>query len=155
MLTGKTAAGINGRTRVEGQRHVCGFSYIRGGMHGVHRHGGLPGWGPAAFLGCGSARLAAASPPPRWRRRSRRRTGEGCPPVPAPKAWRGHHREGQRNTHTHTHSEDRCYKECLDRAGRSSGLKTIMKNTISFQSHCRHIYKKKKKTISHHNFANW
>lgn len=48
-----------------------------------------PGWAPAASPGCGSAPPPAASPPPRWRRRSPVRRGEGCPLLPAPRAWGG------------------------------------------------------------------
>lgn len=49
----------------------------------------LPGWAPAASLGCGSTLLLVASPPPRWRRRSPGRRGGGCPRRPAPTAWGG------------------------------------------------------------------
>lgn len=48
-----------------------------------------PEWAPAASPGCGSAPPPAASPPPRWRRRSPVRRGEGCPLLPAPRAWGG------------------------------------------------------------------
>lgn len=65
----------------------------------TQRHNVLPGWAPAASLGCGSARLPAASLPPRWKQRSPGRRGEGCPLHPAPTAW------GDRwLTHTHTHT---------------------------------------------------
>lgn len=57
----------------------------------------LPGWAPAASLGCGSTLLLVASPPPRWRRRSPGRRGGGCPRRPAPTAWGGGGR-GRRRT---------------------------------------------------------
>lgn len=63
----------------------------------AHRQDALPGWAPAASLGCGSVQLPAASPPQRWRQRSpRRRRGEGCPLHPAPRAWGGETGDAER-----------------------------------------------------------